>query len=150
MNQLIAADPLGEIANWMVDQPADWPEQALQTAQNALVDTIACMIAGAGQPMVRSLYALVSGWGDGGSTIVGFERRLSSPWAALVNGACAHALDYDDNFDPAKAHASAVLIPALMAVGEEEEQSLGDLLDAYIVGLQVMGHVGQAVNPFHR
>ncbi len=146
----LSSDPLGEIAQWVAGCPADWPEEALETAENALIDTLACMIAGAHQPAIAKLYALVSGWGDGQSSIVGYGAKLSSPWAALVNGASAHALDYDDNFDPAKAHASAVLIPALLAVGEEEALDLGALLDAYITGLQVMGHVGQAVNPFHR
>ncbi|MEO0690529.1 MAG: MmgE/PrpD family protein [Pseudomonadota bacterium] len=145
-----AKDPLGDIASWIAQQPAAWPEEALQVAENALVDTIACMIAGALQPAIQKLYGLVSGWGYGPSTIVGYRQSLASPWAALVNGASAHALDYDDNFDPAKAHASAVLVPALLAVGDEESLSLGALLDAYIVGLQAMGHIGQAVNPYHR
>ena len=143
-------EPLDEIAGWVAHTPAAWPAAALETARNALIDTVACMVAGASQPPVRKLYSLVSGWGDGPSTIVGYPKSLSSPWAALINGACAHVLDYDDNFDPAKAHASAVLVPALLAVGEEESLSLGALFDAYIAGLQAMGHIGQAVNPFHR
>lgn len=142
--------PLSEIADWVAQTPHDWPKEALEVAQNALTDTVACMVAGAPHPAIAKLYFLVSGWGYGPSTIIGYSHSLSSPWAALVNGAAAHALDYDDNFDPAKAHASAVLIPALLAVGEEQDCTITDLLDAYIVGLQVMGHVGQAVNPFHR
>lgn len=70
--------------------------------------------------------------------------------AALVNGTAAHALDFDDNFDPAKAHASAVLVPALLAIGDVEDASTGAVIDGYIAGLQIMGLVGQAVNPFHR
>src|SRR5690606_852739 len=76
------------------------------------------------------------------------------PWAALVNGAAAHALDFDDNFDPAKAHASAVLVPAILALAEgragEPPISGFAMLDAYIVGLQIMGRTGQGVNPYHR
>ena len=139
-----------EIAHWLAQEGDDWPEDAYQTAENALIDTVACMVAGAPQPAMQRLTALVSRWGQGPSTIVGHAHSLASPWAALVNGAAAHALDYDDNFDPAKAHASAVLVPALLAVGEEEDLTVQALLDAYIAGLQVMGHVGQAVNPFHR
>lgn len=146
----IQTDPLGEIAEWVAQSPSQWPEDAWQTAENSLIDTLACMVAGAHQPAIRKLYGLVSGWGEGPSTTVGYSKRLPSPWAALVNGATAHMLDYDDNFDPAKAHASAVLVPALLAVGEEDDVTVAAILDAYIVGLQVMGHVGQAVNPFHR
>src|SRR5690606_32820466 len=62
----------------------------------------------------------------------------------------AHALDFDDNFDPAKAHASAVLVPAILALGEQEGASGRACLDAYVVGLQIMGRVGQGLNPAHR
>ncbi|MEM7703615.1 MAG: MmgE/PrpD family protein [Pseudomonadota bacterium] len=149
-SESLSQNPLDEIANWLADQPLEWPQEAYEVAENALIDTVACMIAGAPQPNMQNLTRLVSSWGKGPSTVIGHAHSLSSPWAALVNGAAAHALDYDDNFDPAKAHASAVLVPALIAVGEEEDLSVGALLDAYIAGLQVMGHVGQAVNPFHR
>jgi len=75
---------------------------------------------------------------------------LSAPMAAMVNGTSAHALDFDDNFDPAKAHATAVLAPALLALAEDRDIKGIALLDAYIVGLQIIGRVGQGVNPFHR
>jgi 2-methylcitrate dehydratase PrpD len=68
----------------------------------------------------------------------------------MVNGTAAHALDFDDNFDPAKAHASAVLVPAILAIAEEEGMSGFECLDAYICGLQIMGKVGQGLNPTHR
>lgn len=143
--------PLAEIADWATSVPADdWSSEARQTAMFAVIDTIACMIAGAGDPVVEKLTKLLNTWGDGPATLIGQSGTLAVPWAAMVNGAAAHALDFDDNFDPAKAHASAVLVPALLALAEQEQRSTDDVLDAYIVGLQVMGHVGQAVNPFHR
>jgi len=89
-------------------------------------------------------------WGDGPCTVMGSEVRLAAPWAALANGTAAHALDFDDNFDPAKAHASAVLVPAILALAEQERASGRACLDAYIAGLQIMGRVGQGVNPAHR
>ncbi len=147
---MTSADPLSEIAQWVAKRTSIWPQEAYAVAENSLVDTIACMIAGADHPAIRQLCGLVSQWGAGPATIIGAPHTLSAPWGALVNGAGAHALDYDDNFDPAKAHASAVLIPALLALGEQEKLTLEALLDAYIVGLQAMGHIGQAVNPFHR
>ena len=146
----ISPQPLHEIANWVSTVSDDWPKAAIDIAHRALIDTLACTLAGAGDPVILKLLSAVQDWGAGPATIIGHDIHMSAPWAALVNGASAHALDFDDNFDPAKAHASAVLIPALIAVGEQENVTLAALLDAYIVGLQVMGHVGQAVNPFHR
>ena len=81
------------------------------------------------------------------SSAAAVSRHLG---AALANGTAAHALDFDDNFDPAKAHASAVLAPAILALGEQEHVSGADCLDAYIAGLQILGRTGQGVNPAHR
>jgi 2-methylcitrate dehydratase PrpD len=74
---------------------------------------------------------------------------LPAPWAALVNGAAAHVLDYDDTFAPLSGHATAVLVPAILALGEEVEASGPALLDALVVGLEVMACVGRGVNPRH-
>jgi 2-methylcitrate dehydratase PrpD len=108
------------------------------------------MVPGAADSAPAKLWPVVQGWGSGPARATARPDTLSAPNAALFNGTCAHALDFDDNFDPAKAHASAVLIPALLALADAEDASIGDVLDGYIVGLQVMGLVGQAVNPFHR
>jgi 2-methylcitrate dehydratase PrpD len=59
---------------------------------------------------------------------------MAAPWAALVNGTAAHALDFDDNFDPAKAHATAVLVPAILALAEQEAASGAACIDAYVAG----------------
>lgn len=146
----LSPHPLQEIAIWVSGVGDNWTQIARDTAHRALIDTLACTLAGASDPVTTKLLGAVRDWGQGPSTIIGHPERLSAPWAALVNGTSAHALDFDDNFDPAKAHASAVLVPALLAIGEQEQANLGAFLDAYLVGLQVMGHVGQAVNPFHR
>ncbi len=142
--------PLEPLARWTSSVAADWSVQARETAHMALIDTIGCMVAGASSVLTDKLWLALGNWGDGPCSLAGRSETLSAPWAALYNGACAHALDFDDNFDPAKAHASAVLVPALLAVAEQEDAAVEAMIDGYIVGLQIMGRVGQAVNPFHR
>jgi 2-methylcitrate dehydratase PrpD len=145
-----STSPLDALAHWTSGVDNNWSDAARETAHMAVIDTFGCMLAGTQSGLVDKLWNAIMGWGNGPCTLAGRPEGLSAPWAALYNGACAHALDFDDNFDPAKAHASAVLVPALLAVAEQEEATVSDLIDAYIVGLQVMGCVGQAVNPFHR
>jgi 2-methylcitrate dehydratase PrpD len=91
----------------------------------------------------------VETFGRGESALVGSAARVAEPAAALVNATAAHVHDFDDNFHPAAAHASAVLVPALLAVAESEDRSGLALLDAYVVGLEVMGRIGEAVNFEH-
>jgi len=143
-------NPLHAFADWVTDVDKQWSEFAAERARNAFHDLIAVMVPGAREAVSRKVYSLAKSWGTGHCTAVGFDAGLSAPMAAMVNGTSAHALDFDDNFDPAKAHATAVLAPALLALAEDRDLHSAALIDAYIVGLQIIGRVGQGVNPFHR
>ncbi|WCL54939.1 MmgE/PrpD family protein [Gimibacter soli] len=143
-------NPLHAIARWTAETPDAWSPLARTRARDAFIDVIACMVPGAHEDVTRRLIPLAADWGRGDCRTVGYGQGLSAPMAALVGGTAAHALDFDDNFDPAKAHATAVLAPALLAVAEARGMTGAALIDAYIVGLQIIGRVGQGVNPFHR
>jgi 2-methylcitrate dehydratase PrpD len=144
------SNPVLAYGAWLAQTPDEWPAAAVESAHRQFIDVIAVMVPGAVEPVTRRVFGAVKGWGDGPSTAVGMDAGLAPPWAALVNGTAAHALDFDDNFDPAKAHATAVLAPAILAVAEAEGASGRACLDAYVAGLQILGRVGQGVNPAHR
>jgi len=143
-------NPVLAYGTWLAETPADWPEAAWEAARRAFIDIVAVAIPGAAEPVTGLVFDTVKQWGSGPATAIRRGARLAAPWAALVNGTAAHALDFDDNFDPAKAHASAVLAPAILALAEQEGASGRDCLDAYVTGLQILGRVGQGVNPAHR
>src|SRR5690606_20740610 len=144
------SNPLLAYGAWLAAASGKWPHEAIVAARNAFMDTIGVTIPGAAETVTRKVFRTVRSWGEGPCTVIGADIRLAAPWAALVNGTAAHALDFDDNFDPAKAHASAVLVPAILALAEQEEASGLACIDAYIAGLQIMGRVGQGLNPAHR
>ena len=51
---------------------------------------------------------------------------LSPPSAALLNGAAAHALDYDDIHDAARVHSGCVVVlPAVLATAEDVSKTRG-------------------------
>lgn len=143
-------NPVLAYGAWLAETPDAWPEAACESARRQFIDVIGVMIPGAAEPVTRKVFETVKDWGAGPSTAIGFGASLAPPWAALVNGTAAHALDFDDNFDPAKAHATAVLVPAILALAEAERASGAACIDAYIAGLQILGRVGQGVNPAHR
>jgi 2-methylcitrate dehydratase PrpD len=143
-------NPVLAYGRWLADHPGGWPEEALESAHRQYIDVIAVTLPGAVEPVTRRVLETVRDWGSGPSTVIGHDCSLAAPWAALVNGTAAHALDFDDNFDPAKAHATAVLAPTILALAEQEGASGRACLDAYIAGLQILGRVGQGVNPAHR
>lgn len=143
-------NPVFAFGNWISQAPRDWPKEAEHSAFREFIDTIAVILPGTKEGATLNAMKTVSHWGTGPITAVGFNEGLPTPWAALINGTSGHALDLDDNFDPPKAHASTVLVPAILALGEELGASGSDCIDAYIVGLQILGRVGQGLNPAHR
>lgn len=143
-------NPVLAYGRWLAETPDAWPEGAIDSAQRQFIDVLAVSLPGAVDPVTRLVFETVASWGSGPATAFGMGASLAAPWAALVNGTAAHALDFDDNFDPAKAHATAVLAPAIIALAEQEGAGGRACLDAYIAGLQILGRVGQGVNPAHR
>lgn len=143
-------NPLKAYGDWIASVDNNWPEPALESAHRELIDTVAVMLPGAVTPVAKKILERASQWSQGDFTAVGSSKRLALPWAALLNATAGHALDFDDNFDPAKAHVSTVLWPTILSVAEQEGSSPQDCLDAYIVALQIQGRIGQGLNPHHR
>ncbi len=118
-------------------------------AVHAIADTLACMVAGQDDQAVTSVRKAVAGSpAPGAATLVGGGAATVSV-AALINGTAAHALDFDDNFAPGMSHASAVMVPALLALGQSAGASGADLVDAYLTGLEAQALVGIGVAPEH-
>lgn len=140
---------LHTLAQWAATRRADWSPTVLARAEHAFADTVACMVAGSADPVTRKTAEGLATWSGGQATLFGGTRRVDAPWAAMVNGTGAHVLEIDDNFYPALTHASAVLVPALIALGEELDASGADLLDAYIVGIELHAALGRGVNRSH-
>ncbi|MEM1199214.1 MAG: MmgE/PrpD family protein [Pseudomonadota bacterium] len=124
---------------------------AVERAKCAFLDTIGCMLLGTDSLALRSAVAAAQDWGSGTAPVYGTGHTLPPPWAAMANGAAAHAYDLDDYTIQANDHASAVLVPAVLAASHQ----LGDnvpgiaLLDAYLIGLEVIFRLGEAVNMDH-
>lgn len=144
-----ALNPTARIGDWLAQPAIAWSEGALNIARRCIVDTLGCMLAGASDPAARTARAPFIGMG-GRCSVVGTDQRLPAPWAALANGTAAHALDFDENYAPAMAHASAVLLPTLLAIGQDRDVAGDAFVDAFLAGLEAMACIGFALNPVHR
>lgn len=124
---------------------------AVERAKCAFLDTIGCMLLGTDSLALQAAVAAARDWGAGTAPVYGTGLTLPPPWAAMANGASAHAYDLDDYTLQANDHPSAVLVPAVLAASHQ----LGDdvpgiaVLDAYLVGLEVIFRLGEAVNMDH-
>ncbi|SDG24922.1 MmgE/PrpD family protein [Pseudonocardia oroxyli] len=114
----------------------------------AVADTVAVMLAGAHEPAPVGLREALTP-PPGPAFVVGVRGRTAPDHAALLNGAAAHALDFDDVCHSVKGHPSTVLVPALLAVADRTAPTGRDLVDAYGVGLDVGAAVWSGFGPDH-
>jgi len=76
--------------------------------------------------------------------------RDLAAFAALVNGALAHGLDYDDTHAASITHASAVVLPAVLALGEAARTDGRAVITAAVAGLEAITRLGMAApGAFH-
>jgi 2-methylcitrate dehydratase PrpD len=125
------------------------PAAARSVAARALLDTVGVTLAGARQPAAQIVQSVIAQEGIGRCRVLGTSLRTSPGNAALANGTAAHALDYDDMCFVSLAHPSAPLVAAALAAGDMEGASGRTLLDGYIVGFEIEGRLGRAMNPRH-
>src|SRR4051794_18305592 len=123
---------------------------ALDWTAAAFVDTVGVTLAGIVDEGPRTLLRVPGvAAAPGPALILGTRRRTSVLDAALVNGTAAHALDYDDVAAALGGHPSAMLVPALLPLGEMLGSSGHDLVLAYVVGFETMCRIGRSVHHHH-
>src|SRR5688572_30665368 len=113
------------VSRWRYE---DLPPAVVDVLKSLIIDTLGVIGGAARAPGIPELNARLTRWErDGSATALIGKRRLSPPSAALANGAAAHALDFDDQHDPARVHTNCVTLPALLATAEDrsEERRVG-------------------------
>lgn len=131
------------VATWRYEQ---LPPVVVKTVKALILDTLGVIGGARRAPGIEALNARLSRWEQSGSAtgLIG-KRRYSPPSAALANGAAAHALDFDDQHDPARVHTSCVVLPALLATAEDAAPVTGrDFLLAMAIGAELHARLGLA------
>ena len=144
--------PTRQLAAFAV-HAGNFPALARRRAVDAITDCVGCMFAGAREslapPLMRVLPTFDAPTASASAAVIGTGRFAAPSDAALFNGTAAHALDYDDTNHPAYAHPSAVLVPALLALAPDVQARGSDIVTAYVIGLEVFGKLGRALNVAH-
>jgi 2-methylcitrate dehydratase PrpD len=128
----------------------DIPEPARAVIRQCLLDYLGVAIAGAGEPLVRMLFdEMREAGGAGQASVIGHGALLPVLSAALVNGAAAHVLDFDDVNVAMPGHPSVAILPGLLALAELERVSGRDLGTAFVAGYETACRIGAALQPGH-
>ena len=99
---------------------SDIPTPVVERAKLFVVDTLGVIGGAARAPGIPELLSALREWepSGGSATALLGGFRLSPQSAAMANGASSHALDFDDQHDPARIHAFCVVLPAALAAAE--------------------------------
>lgn len=131
------------------------PEEICRRAFITFFDTIGTALAGKGTEQAEQAAAgleirLDAGGKANGPVIWGYghrEAQLSD--AVFINGVLAHSCEFNDLFYQRPGHPSAVLVPAVLGLGERLHKSGRSVLEAYICGMEILGRINEALLPEH-
>src|SRR5258708_33399204 len=116
------------------------PSAAGKKCEETLVDVVGLCIAARNEDYVGSV---VAGWDeDGPCPAIGHKRGLSAAGAAFGNGTAAHGEDFDDTFEGGPVHSGAVIVPAVLAIGERYRIDGKAALEGIAVGIELMCRLG--------
>jgi 2-methylcitrate dehydratase PrpD len=123
------------------------PPDVVDHAKKCIMDTVAC---GLGGRKTREGDVLIDLMKEMGSkpkaTVIGDKTKLSFMQAAQVNRVLTNVLDYDDTLMRV-GHMSTVLVPVVLAIGEQVNASGKDIINALVLGYEVIIRIRDAVDP---
>src|SRR4051812_26403324 len=111
-----AVERLGAFVSELRD--GDLPLPVVDAAALHALDVLGCGLAAHALGEASWVKASVDAGTSGRSSAIGRAEGVPAADAALINGTLCHALDFDDTHPAAIVHASAVVVPAALAVGE--------------------------------
>ncbi|MBI4201582.1 MAG: MmgE/PrpD family protein [Chloroflexi bacterium] len=124
------------------------PDDALDAANVGLLDAVGTALVA----NIHDIGKIITSYTDqmGGSptaTVIGTRIKTSAPNAALANGTLGHSDDYDDvgGFG----HPSVILMPTVLALGEQFHKSGREVLEAYALGFEVGTRIGGGIGADH-
>lgn len=138
------------LAEWASSPDFRASAKARSVARESIVDTLACIIAGAQEPQsLATQRAILSGYGSGNVRPEGGGEPLSLMGAAMLNAVRAHAIDFDDYEIPGSTHPSAPLLGALFPLARARRLTVDEVSDAWIVGYEAITWMGTALGFGH-
>jgi 2-methylcitrate dehydratase PrpD len=125
-----------QLAAAFSSMPATLPAAVANVCDAVLMDVAGLCVAARNSDYVQAAKRATAE--PGVCTLIGHADGFNVATAALCNGIAAHGEDYDDTFEGGPVHAGAVIIPAMLAAGEQHCLAGVDVTRGIAVGCEVM------------
>lgn len=127
------------------------PDDVRERARQCVLDWLGVTLAGGADHLIDLLRdeARAEG-GHARATLIGHDQRVAPLQAALINGAAAHVLDYDDVNLAMHGHPSAPILAAVLALAEQTGASGAALVRAFLAGYEFACRAGAALGDHHQ
>lgn len=127
---------------------ADLPAEVEARTRFLILDLVGNMVRGrvaaeSSAPLLAAVRAM--GLGSGQAAVFGEAARFAPAGAALLNGAFAHSLDFDDTHAAGSLHPGAPVIPAALAAAEMVGAKGADVIAAIVAGYEVTNRLALAL-----
>jgi len=125
------------------------PEEVIDRVKYFFLDFVGVACRGSQEESSKVIYRFVREMtlGPGNGVIIGTEQRAPYFYAALANGASAHAIEMDDVNNEASLHPGVVVFPSSLATGERVGAGGKDFIEAVVSGYEVVIRLGRALGP---
>ncbi|MBV8170175.1 MAG: MmgE/PrpD family protein, partial [Alphaproteobacteria bacterium] len=139
------------LARYVVDaQPDDLPEAVRREGERAILHLIGCAIGGCRHETVDAAWAAFGPFaGPPQAGLIGRRERTDAVTAALINGIASHVLDFDDTHASCFVHPSGPVACALLPLAEHHKVSGKELVNAFVLGVEVECRIANGVIPSH-
>ncbi len=129
---------------------SDLDRETVSVTKKCIVDWLGCVLGGSSTEAAGIMKAVVDEMGGKEqATVIGDFSRTTVLQAAMANAYNCHILEMDDVHKSSIVHPAAPVISAAFALGEYLGSTGKEIIEAIVVGYDVMIRVGEAVMPSH-
>jgi len=128
----------------------DLSYEVIHAVKRAFIDTMGVSLIGTKEKVSKLITEFVKNNNNiQHSVVIGGGFKTSKIDSALANGTILHALDYDDTGAFTQGHPSAPIFPVIIAFAEEYKLSGKDIIEAYVIGIEVFSRLSRAMPMLH-